>query len=131
MKKEQLENKTKKNTLPTILNLKNSMLFLCMVLLIGSGCFKPAIDHNVTWKGKILEKGTNKPVPNAKIFLYEFEFGSDFTTIKPRILIETYQSDKDGNYEFTYLNEVKKGYVIKVIADKYYLSEEYTPNDKN
>jgi len=131
MKSLQLEVHRKEHQSMNRMNLKNSILMFSMLFLLAIGCDKPAIDHNVKWKGKVLEKGTNKPISNAKIYLYEFEFGGDFTIIKPRILINTYESDKDGNYDFTYFNDISKGYVIKVGAEKYYLSGEYTPNDND
>ncbi len=130
MKKGQFENKTnsRKKLLRHIERNVSLLLFL-FSFLVFNACTKShtAVNHNVVWKGSVLEKVTNKKIPFATIYLYEREI--DLLGSSSRILIDTYQADKDGNFNFTFTDKVDYGYTIKVIADKYYLSEEYTPNE--
>lgn len=107
---------------------RNTILLFCLVVLFGTGCLKPAEDHNVRWQGKVLEKVTKKGVANAKIYLYERKV--DLLGSSGGILIETYQSDKDGNFSIDYTYRVNYGYLVKVFADKYYESEDYIPSEK-
>jgi len=128
MKKGQFENNTKKNTLPTIRIFKNSLLFLCMVLLIGSGCFKqdPAISENITWKGRVLERGTNKPLSKAKVYLYR-KTSSGFDPLGggsgAGALIDSFYTANDGSFSFTYFSDIAYSYSLKGVADGYYLGE--------
>ena len=128
MKKGQLENNTKKNTLPTIRIFKNSLLFLCMVLLIGSGCFKqdPAISENITWKGRVLERGTYKPLSKAKVYLYR-KTSSGFDPLGggsgAGALIDSFYTANDGSFSFTYFSDIAYTYSLKGVADGYYLGE--------
>ena len=113
-----------------LLTNRNTILLICLAALFGTGCLKPSaeVDHNVLWKGKVLEKVTKKAVPNAKINLYERKV--DLLGSSVGILIETYYSDKDGNFSFKYTERVNYGYTVKVFADKYYESEDYIPSEK-
>ena len=128
MKKRQFENNTKKNTLPTIRIFKNSLLLLCMVLLIVSGCFKqdPAISENITWKGRVLERGTNKPLSKAKVYLYR-KTSSGFDPLGggsgAGSLIDSFYTAIDGSFSFTYFSDIAYSYSLKGVADGYYLGE--------
>jgi hypothetical protein len=128
MKKGQLENNTKKNTLPTIRIFKNSLLFLCLVLLICSGCFKqdPAISENITWKGRVLERGTNKPLSKARVYLYR-KTSSGFDPLGggsgAGALIDSFYTANDGSFSFTYFSDIAYSYSLNGVADGYYLGE--------
>ena len=112
---------------------RNKILLFFLAVLFGTGCYKdnPVGDHDVLWKGRILEKGTNKPVPNADIFLYEHELDGDLWGGSPRILTNSYKADGEGWYQFTFNDLAKHGYEIQVVANEYYESKKMSPNEVN
>ena len=109
-------------------SIKNSLLFLCMVLLIGSGCFKqdPAISENITWKGRVLERGTNKPLSKAKVYLYR-KTSSGFDPLGggsgAGALIDSFYTANDGTFSFTYFSDIAYSYSLKGVSEGYYLGE--------
>lgn len=127
------KNKIMKKMKLDLLTKRNTILFFCLTVLSGTGCYKdnPVGDHDVLWKGRILEKGTNKPVPNADIFLYEHELDGDLWGGSPRILINSYKADGEGWYQFTFNDLAKHGYDIQVVAKDYYESKKMSPNEVN
>lgn len=134
MKNLQLEEHRKEHQSRNRMNLKNSILMFSMLFsLCFESCLKDnaQVDHDVVWKGRILENSTNKPIPNADIYLYEHELDNDFLSNSPRILKNIYKADKDGYYEFTYRDLVKNGYEIQVSAGKYYTSNKIASDDRN
>lgn len=134
MKNLQLEEHRKEHQSGNRMNLKNSILLFSMLFsLCFVSCLKDnaQVDHDVVWKGRILENGTNKPIPDADIYLYEHELDIDFLSNSPRILKNIYKADKDGFYEFTYRDLVKNGYEIQVSAGKYYTSNKLASDDRN
>ena len=89
MKNLQLEVHRKEHQSGNRMNLKNSILLFSMLFsLCFVSCLKDnaQVDHDVVWKGRILENGTNKPIPNADIYLYEHELDNDLLSNSPRIL---------------------------------------------
>ena len=111
MKKLQIEASTKWHLKTNMMNLKNSVLLLFLVVLLGSGCFKqdPAISENITWKGRVLERGTNKPLSKAKVYLYR-KISSDFDPLGggsgAGSLIDSFYTANDGSFAFTYFSEI-------------------------
>ena len=109
-------------------SIKNSLLLLCMVLLIVSGCFKqdPAISENITWKGRVLERGSNKPLSKAKVYLYR-KTSSGFDPLGggsgAGALIDSFYTANDGSFSFTYFSDIAYSYSLKGVADGYYLGE--------
>ncbi len=84
------------------------------MVLFGTGCFKfnePGVSQNLKWVGHIREKKTNKPIPNATIYLY-----------RSYSIIDTFYAQKDGSFSFTYFDDVDDLYLISAEASNYYRS---------
>ena len=128
MKKVQIEASTKWHLKTNTKHLKNSVLLLFLVVLLGSGCFKqdPAISENITWKGRVLERGTNKPLSKAKVYLYR-KTSSGFDPLGggsgAGALIDSFYTANDGSFSFTYFSDISYSYSLKGVADGYYLGE--------
>ena len=128
MKKVQIEAPTKLHLKANTKHLKNSVLLMFLVVLLGFGCFKqdPAISENVTWKGRVLERGTNKPISKAKVYLYR-KTSSGFDPLGggsgAGALIDSFYTANDGSFSFTYFSDISYSYSLKGVADGYYLGE--------
>ena len=75
------------------------MLFLGSIVITWQGCTK---NGSESVEGTVLEYGSNKPVPNATVYLME---------VKGTILgpsgsskIDSTTSDHEGRYKFTYMD---------------------------
>jgi beta-lactamase regulating signal transducer with metallopeptidase domain/uncharacterized GH25 family protein len=65
----------------------------------------PDVEGARTWKGRITEKGTGKPLAGADV-LVEISVSRDQTTNEPKTLREVrHTTGADGSYEFTVLPE--------------------------
>ncbi len=107
----------------------NTFLLFCLVVLFGTGCFKfnePGVSQNITWKGRVLERGTNKPLAKAKIYLYSAR-SSGFDPLGggsgSGSIIDSFYTAANGTYSFTYFDNIDDSYSLKGVADGYYLGE--------
>ena len=95
-------------------NLITLILFSVLLLSLGS-CDDntPEILPHTIVKGRVLEYGTNEPVAGAKVNLLggEWSLGGSFGSIQ-----DTFLTDADGYYEFTF--KPKEGYIYYLDAEK-------------
>ena len=108
---------------------RNTFLLFCLAALFGTGCFKfnePAVSQNITWKGRVLERRTNKPLAKAKIYLYSAR-SSGFDPLGggsgPGSIIDSFYTAANGTFSFTYFDNIANSYSLKGVADGYYLGE--------
>ena len=95
-------------------NLITLILFSVLLLSLGS-CDDntPEILPHTIVKGRVLEYGTNEPVAGAKVNLLggEWSLGGSFGSIQ-----DTFVTDADGYYEFTF--KPKEDYIYYLDAEK-------------
>jgi hypothetical protein len=87
-----------------------NLIFLSLSFLLSAltSCEK---DNTTSIEGKVLEEGTNTPLPNKKIYIYNTE--SVFLGSYSEIPIDTILSDSNGNYRWV---TDRKGEVINLKA---------------
>ncbi|MEO0041770.1 MAG: hypothetical protein RL329_1218, partial [Bacteroidota bacterium] len=106
--------------------MKKAFWVLLVPLLVGSmRCKKqepsnpyPLGDWTII-KGKILETGTNKPIPDAQVLIMGFS-QKDFwgpTSSRP---MDTVLSQADGSYEAHFRHEEANDFQCRVTAQNYY-----------
>jgi hypothetical protein len=106
--------------------MKKAFWVLLVPLLVGSmRCKKqepsnpyPLGDWTII-KGKILETGTNKPIPDAQVLIMGFS-QKDFwgpTSSRP---MDTVLSQADGSYEAHFRHEEANDFQCRVTAHNYY-----------
>jgi hypothetical protein len=76
--------------------MKKILLYLTFVLL--SSCGKQGFTRV---EGRVLEKGSNKPVANANVIFYQCVAGEGFGSSAICTEIDTAVTDTNGNYVFT------------------------------
>jgi hypothetical protein len=106
--------------------MKKSFFILLVPLLIGSTCCKkeepsnpyPLGEYTII-KGKVLEFGTNKPIPDAQVLIMGFsqkDFGGP-TNSRP---MDTVFSKADGSYEAKFRHEEVDDFQCHVKVHNYY-----------
>jgi hypothetical protein len=106
--------------------MKKSFLILLVPLLIGSTCCKkeepsnpyPLGEYTII-KGKVLEFGTHKPIPNAQVLIMGFSQKEIWgpTTSRP---MDTVFSKADGSYEAKFKHEEADDFQCHVKVHNYY-----------
>ena len=78
--------------------MKKSFNFLTIVLIVSflGGCKKDPEFSSI--EGRVLEKGSNKPIPNAMIRIQKC--AGEFLGNTSCTDTDTTYSDKDGNYSY-------------------------------
>jgi hypothetical protein len=81
-------------------SLKNiPILFLLSMVLLVIGCSK---NGSESVEGRVLEFGSNKPIPNATVYLMEVK--GTFLGPSGSSKIDSTTSDHNGRYKFTYMD---------------------------
>ncbi|MBL7816635.1 MAG: hypothetical protein JNL70_16560 [Saprospiraceae bacterium] len=103
---------------------KYLVLFVPLLLILAH-CRKPDKTTYIKTSGKVLEFGSNKPIKNAKVGIYEE--GGEFLGSTWTKLVDTTRTDANGFYHFD-KGDLDKGssFFISAAADKYYT---YDPNN--
>jgi hypothetical protein len=106
--------------------MKKSVLILLVPLLVGSMCCKKQEGSNpdplgelTIIKGKILEIGTNQPIPNARVLIMGFSQKEILGPTSSRPM-DTVFSKADGSYEATFRHEETGYFQCRVTAPHYY-----------
>ena len=98
--------------------MKKSFYFLTIILLISilGGCKK---EKSTRIEGRVLEKGSNKPVAGAKIIFSECVAGEG--TFSPSVCldVETTTTDADGKYVFVKEADTADRYRIRAEKNNY------------
>ena len=104
--------------------MKKYTLLIIPLLLLLTQCHKDKTTYIKT-SGKVLEFGSNKPIKNAKVGIYEE--GGEFLGSTWTKLVDTTRTDAAGFYHFDKDNLDKgSSFFISAVADKYYA---YDPNN--
>ncbi len=105
--------------------MKKYLILLIPMLLMLAECRKPDKTTYIKTSGKVLEFGSNKPIKNAKVGIYEE--GGAFLGSTWTKLVDTTRTDANGFYHFDKGNLDKgSSFFISAFADKYYT---YDPNN--
>ena len=105
--------------------MKKYLILLIPTLLMLAECRKPDKTTYIKTSGKVLEFGSNKPIKNAKVGIYEE--GGEFLGSTWTKLVDTTRTDATGAYHFDKGNLDKgSSFFISAVADKYYT---YDPNN--
>ena len=105
---------------PLLFSISFHGLWLCVFTLVLIQCQKDEVpSRSYVWKvtGKILERGTDKPIPNALVRLRQCE--SEFLGPVSCYTYDTDTTDAEGNYELQYTNEDYYMH-IDAFADQYF-----------
>ena len=98
--------------------MKKSSYFLTIILLISilGGCKK---EKSTRIEGRVLEKGSNKPVAGAKIIFSECVAGEG--TFSPSVCldVETTTTDAEGKYVFVKESDTADRYRIRAEKNNY------------
>ena len=105
--------------------MKKYTILIIPLLLSLSQCRKDDKTTFIKTSGKVLEFGSNKPIKNAKVGIYEE--GGEFLGSTWTKLVDTTRTDATGFYHFD-IGDLDKGssFFISAAADKYYT---YDPNN--
>ncbi len=105
--------------------MKKYTILIIPLLLLLSQCRKDDKTTYIKTSGKVLEFGSNKPIKNAKVGIYEE--GGEFLGSTWTKLVDTTRTDATGFYHFD-IGDLDKGssFFISAAADKYYT---YDPNN--
>lgn len=105
--------------------MKKYTILIIPLLLLLSQCRKDDKTTFIKTSGKVLEFGSNKPIKNAKVGIYEE--GGAFLGSTWTKLVDTTRTDATGFYHFD-IGDLDKGssFFISAAADKYYA---YDPNN--
>ena len=104
--------------------MKKYLILLVPLLFLMAQCQKDSTITYIKVSGKVLEFGSNKPVKNAKVGIYEE--GGAFLGSTWTKLVDTTRTDANGVYRLEKDNLDKgSSFFISVVADKYYA---YDPN---
>lgn len=102
---------------------KYLFLLICFSFLMAQ-CHKDD-DKFIKVSGKVLEFGSNKPIPNAKVGVYEE--GGEFLGTTWTKLVDTTRTDANGFYSIEKNNiDRTSSFFISAAANKYY---PYDPNN--
>ena len=105
--------------------MKKYPILLIPLLLVMAQCHKDSTTAYIKVSGKVLEFGSNKPVKNAKVGIYEE--GGTFLGGTWTKLVDTTRTDANGIYRLEKGNLDKgSSFFISAFADKYYT---YDPNN--
>ena len=100
------------------------LLPIAAVAVLAFGCRKSDPTTYIKISGRVLELESNKPIPNAKIGIYEE--GGDLLGRSWVKLIDSFRTDSAGNYSYERHNiERGEAYFMTVSAPKYL---KYDPN---
>lgn len=104
--------------------MKKHIVLLIPFILLLVQCHKEPTSTFIKMSGKVLEYGTNKPIANAKVGIYEE--GGEFLGATWTRLLDTTRTDANGFYYFDKPNLDKgSSFFIAATANKYYA---YDPN---
>ncbi len=105
--------------------MKKYIILLIPLVLLLTRCRKDDKTTFIKTSGKVLEFGSNKPIKNAKVGIYEE--GGEFLGSTWTKLVDTTRTDATGFYHFD-IGDLDKGssFFISAAADKYYT---YDPNN--
>ncbi len=105
--------------------MKKYTILIIPLLLLLAQCHKDNKTTFIKTSGKVLEFGSNKPIKNAKVGIYEE--GGEFLGSTWTKLVDTTRTDATGFYHFD-IGDLDKGssFFISAVADKYYT---YDPNN--
>lgn len=98
-------------------------LLLYLVLTLHINCNKDTSPHT-TVNGTVLEFGTNKPIAGATVFLERA--AKDAFLSQAYSTYQTFTSDANGKYTFTFDYEEAYKYQVTSTNASYYPSEHYT-----
>lgn len=105
--------------------MKKYTLLIIPLLFLLTQCRKDNKTTFIKTSGKILEFGSNKPIKNAKVGIYEE--GGEFLGSTWTKLVDTTRTDAAGFYHFDKDNLDKgSSFFISAAAEKYYT---YDPNN--
>jgi hypothetical protein len=105
--------------------MKKYTILLIPLLFLLAHCQKDSKTTFIKTSGKVLEFGSNKPIKNAKVGIYEE--GGEFLGSTWTHLVDTTRTDATGAYHFDKSNLDKgSSFFISAVADKYYA---FDPNN--
>ncbi len=105
--------------------MKKYFLILIPLMVLLSQCQKEPATTFIKLSGRVLELESNKPIPNAKVGIYEE--GGEFLGSTWTRLLDSFRTDANGFYHYEKHNLDKgSSFFLSVAANKYIT---YDPNN--
>ncbi len=105
--------------------MKKYFLILIPLMILLSQCQKEPATTFIKLSGRVLELESNKPIPNAKVGIYEE--GGEFLGSTWTRLLDSFRTDANGFYHYEKHNLDKgSSFFLSVAANKYIT---YDPNN--
>ncbi len=105
--------------------MKKYFLILVPLMILLSQCQKEPATTFIKLSGRVLELESNKPIPNAKVGIYEE--GGEFLGSTWTRLLDSFRTDANGFYHYEKHNLDKgSSFFLSVAANKYIT---YDPNN--